>query len=115
VAHLFTPFHPAILRMIKSTVQAAHKANIPVAICGELAANPLATLLLIGLELDELSMAPLMLPEIKKIIRSSDFQQARQIAKGAFRYRTAAQVEDYLNRTMKKLFADLPVWFNREA
>ncbi len=115
VAHLFTPFHPAILRMIKSTVQAAHKANIPVAVCGEMAADPLATLLLIGLELDELSMAPLMLPEIKKIIRSGSFEQAREIARGAFRFRTAAQVEDYLNRTMKKLFADLPVWFSREA
>ncbi|HEX7342895.1 MAG TPA: putative PEP-binding protein, partial [bacterium] len=94
---------------------AAHKANIPVAVCGEMAADPLATLLLIGLELDELSMAPLMLPEIKKIIRSGSYEQAREIARGAFRFRTAAQVEDYLSRTMKKLFADLPVWFSREA
>jgi len=115
VAHLFTPYHPSIIRLIKTTVQAAHAANIPVAICGELAADPLATLLLVGLELDELSMAPLMLPEIKKIIRSTSFETARQVVKQVFRYQTAAEVEAFLTKTMKKMFADLPVWFGREA
>lgn len=114
VTHLFTPFHPAILRMIKSTVQAAHQAGIPVAICGELAGDPLATLMLVGLEIDELSMSPLLLPEIKKIIRSTDFEVARKVAQQAFRYSTAAEVEAYLVKVMKKLFADLPVWFARE-
>jgi phosphoenolpyruvate-protein phosphotransferase (PTS system enzyme I) len=114
VAHLFTPFHPAILRMIKSTVQAAHQAGIPVAVCGELASDPLATLLLVGLEVDELSMSPLLLPEIKKLIRSTDFETASKLAKQAFRYCTAAEVEEYLIKTMKKMFADLPVWFTRE-
>ena len=114
VTHLFTPYHPAILRMIKSTVQAAHQGGIPVAICGEMAGDPLATLLLVGLEVDELSMAPLLLPEIKKIIRSTSFETAHKVALKAFRYSTAAEVEAYLVKTMKKMFADLPVWFTRE-
>ncbi len=114
VTHLFTPFHPAILRMIKSTVRAAHDRGIPVAVCGELAGDPLATLLLVGLEVDELSMAPLILPEIKKIIRSTTFETAHKVAQQAFRYSTAEEVEDYLIHTMKKIFADLPVWFTRE-
>jgi phosphotransferase system enzyme I (PtsI) len=114
VTHLFTPFHPAILRMIKTTIQAAHQRGIPVSICGEMAGDPLATLLLVGLEIDELSMAPLLLPEIKKIIRSTNFETARKIARQAFRYHTAASVEEYLIKTMKKMFADLPVWFSRE-
>ncbi len=115
VTHLFTPFHPAILRMIRLTVKAAHSAGIPVAICGELAGDPLATLLLVGLELDELSMSPVVLPEIKKIIRSTHFKMAQRIAAQAFRYHTSVEVEAYLYRNMKKLFADLPVWFTKET
>jgi phosphotransferase system enzyme I (PtsI) len=114
VAHLYTGYHPAVLRMIRATVKAAHSANIPVSICGELAGDPLATLLLVGLELDELSMSPLLLPEIKKIIRSSSFETTRQIARQVFRFDTAVEVESFLMKIMKKLFADLPVWFSRE-
>lgn len=114
VAGLYTAYHPAVLMLIRSTVQAAQEAGIPVAICGELAGDPLATLLLVGMELDELSVSPVVLPEIKKIIRSTDFQTARDIAEGAFRYSTASEVQKYLLKTMKKLFADLPVWFTKD-
>ncbi len=115
VAHLYTPYHPAILRMIRQTVRAAHEAGIPVAICGELAGDPLATLLLVGMELDDLSVAPVVLPEIKKIIRASSFATAQRVARQASRYKTAAEVEAFLIKVMKKLFADLPVWFSHEG
>ncbi len=114
VAHLYTAYHPAVLRLIRTTVEAGHDVGIPVGLCGELAGDPLATLLLVGLELDELSVAPVVLPEIKKIIRSTDFSTAKEIAEKAFRYNTAGEVRAYLLRTMKKLFADLPVWFSRD-
>jgi phosphotransferase system enzyme I (PtsI) len=114
VAHLYTAYHPSVLILIKHTVEAAKKAGIPVAVCGELAGNPVATLLLVGLGLDELSVSPVVLPEIKKIIRSTDSDTAREVADKALTYSTAKEVERYLLRTMKKLFADLPVWFTKD-
>lgn len=113
VAQLYTAYHPAILRMIRSAVLAAHEAGIPVALCGEMAGDPLATLLLVGLELDELSVSPVVLPEIKKIIRSTNSETARNVAGQVFQYNTAEEVENHLMETMKELFADLPVWFTR--
>jgi len=112
IADLYSAYHPAVLKLIRLTVEAGHKANIPVAICGEMAGDPLAALLLVGLELDQLSMSPVVLPEIKKIIRSIDQKTAREIADKALTFHTSKDVEKYLLRTMKKLFADLPVWFN---
>lgn len=114
VAHLYTPYHPSILRMIQTTIAAAHETGIPVAICGEMAGDPLATLLLIGLGLDEFSVSPVVLPEIKKIIRSTNFGAAVEVAQKAFQYNTSKEVENYLTRTMKKQFADLPVWFSKD-
>ena len=114
VAQLYTPYHPAVLRMVRSTVEAGHEAGIPVAICGEFAGDPLATLLLVGLGLDELSVSPVVLPEIKKIIRSTDFKSARRVAERVYRYHTAGEVQNYLMKTVKKLFADLPVWFSKD-
>ncbi len=114
VAHLYTAYHPSVLILIKHTVEAAKKAGIPVAVCGELAGNPIATLLLVGLGLDELSVSPVVLPEIKKIIRSTDLATAREVAQKALTYATAKDVERYLLRTMKTLFADLPVWFTKD-
>jgi phosphotransferase system enzyme I (PtsI) len=113
IAQLYTPYHPAVLRMIRLTVDAAHEEGIPVALCGEMAGDPLATLLLVGLDLDELSASPVVLPELKKIIRSTSYETATEVAKRAFEYGTTQEVEDYLKATMKELFADLPVWFTR--
>lgn len=113
VAQLYTAYHPAVLRMVRSTVQAAHAAGIPVALCGELAGDPLATLLLVGLDLDELSVSPVVLPEIKKIIRSTNYKMAQDVAEQVFQYNTAGDVENHITNTMKELFADLPVWFTR--
>ncbi|MFH1735679.1 MAG: phosphoenolpyruvate--protein phosphotransferase [bacterium] len=114
VAHLYTGYHPAVLQLLNNTVEAAHKAGIPVACCGELAGDPLATLLLVGLGLDELSVSPVVLPEIKKIIRSIHSDTAREVAQKALTFNTPREVKRYLLRTMKKLFADLPVWFTRD-
>jgi phosphotransferase system enzyme I (PtsI) len=68
VADLYEPYHPAVLRLIQFTAAAAWRANIPVSVCGEMAGDPLATPLLLGLGLRELSMAPLRLPAVKQQI-----------------------------------------------
>ena len=80
VAHLFDSFHPAVLRMVRATVEAGHRAGIPVAMCGELAGKPDAAPLLIGLGLDELSMNAPSVPEVKAAIRKLSAEACRNFA-----------------------------------
>jgi phosphotransferase system enzyme I (PtsI) len=75
VSHLFDPLHPSVLRLIKMTIDAAHRHNIPVGMCGEMAGDPRYTRLLLGLGLREFSMQPGALLEVKKIVRDSDLPQ----------------------------------------
>jgi len=77
VGYLYDSFHPAVLTLIKMTVDAAKQYDIPVSVCGELAGHSAATDLLIGLGVDELSVAPSMLLEVKKRIRESNYQKAK--------------------------------------
>lgn len=76
VADLYNPFHPAVLRLIQFTAAAAWRANIPVSLCGEMAGDPRAAPLLLGLGLRELSMVPLRLPAVKQEIRQLAMPQA---------------------------------------
>jgi phosphoenolpyruvate-protein phosphotransferase (PTS system enzyme I) len=76
VAHMYDPLHPAVLRMIKQVVEAGHAAAIDVELCGEMAGDPLCLPLLLGLGLDELSMHPLAIPYIKRMIRNSTAEEA---------------------------------------
>ena len=70
VAYLYEPFHPGVLRLIRMTIENAHARGIPVGMCGELAGDPLATVVLLGLGLDSFSMGPIGIPLIKRIVRS---------------------------------------------
>jgi phosphotransferase system enzyme I (PtsI) len=76
VADLYEPFHPAVLRLIQFTAAAAWRANIPLSLCGEMAGDPQATSLLLGLGLRELSMAPPRLPAVKQEITRTSIQNA---------------------------------------
>jgi phosphotransferase system enzyme I (PtsI) len=80
VADIFDPFHPAVLRLMQLTVQSAHNQGITVGICGELAGHAAATELLIGLDIDELSVAPPLLLELKKRIRKTVYSHAQKLA-----------------------------------
>jgi phosphotransferase system enzyme I (PtsI) len=83
VASLYRPEHPAVLRLIKMTVDAANRRGIPVGLCGEMASVIIYTALLVGLGVDSLSVAPpQMLPEIKKLIRSLSYADAQKLAEG---------------------------------
>ena len=77
LASRFTPFHPAVLQLMRRTVDAGREAGLEVSVCGELAANPLGVYLLLGLGISVLSVAPSALPEIKKVIRSVPASDAR--------------------------------------
>jgi phosphotransferase system enzyme I (PtsI) len=77
LAHLFNPFHPAVVRLINHVAKVGQEAGIEVAVCGELAAHPLGAFLLIGMGIPSLSVGPSALAEIKKVIRSIHQDKAR--------------------------------------
>lgn len=103
VAYLYEPAHPGVLRLIKNIIDVGHRAGIWVGMCGEMAGDPLFTLILLGLGLDEFSMPSIMIPEIKHIIRSVNMAQARQIAEEAVSLPTASEVESFVNRKFQEL------------
>ena len=80
IAHLYEPTHPAILRLIKNTVDAAHAHKVWVSVCGEMAGDPVLVPLLLGLGVDELSAAPPLLAQIKYLIRRLKLSDAQQLA-----------------------------------
>ncbi|HTF34988.1 MAG TPA: phosphoenolpyruvate--protein phosphotransferase [Myxococcota bacterium] len=91
VAHLYDPLHPAVLALIDRSVRAAARAGIPVSLCGEMASNPLAVPLLVGLGIGELSGTPSSVPVVKEIVRALDAGAAAEAARSAL---DAATVED---------------------
>jgi len=97
VSYLGEAFHPAILRFLKKTIDAAHERGIMSAMCGELAGNPEATCLLLGLGLDEFSMAASSIPRIKEIIRSCSLKACKALATDALRARSIEEVRSLLN------------------
>jgi phosphotransferase system enzyme I (PtsI) len=104
VSYLYEPLHPAILRIIRGVVQLALQANIPVAICGEMAAEPAYALVLLGLGLNEFSMNPVAIPKVKKILRMVRFEETRSLVEELFRFPTALEIECYVRNWMAERF-----------
>jgi len=105
IADLFEPFHPGVLRLIRMVIESGHKQGISVGMCGELAADPVATIILLGLGLDELSMNALSIPKIKKLVRRISFSQAEELVSRVMEMRTSKEIEAfvkaYLERELK--------------
>lgn len=106
IAHLFLPFHPGVLRLIKLVADNAHAAGITVGMCGEMAADPAAAVLLLGLGLDEFSMSPVGLPRIKKILRGLTLEEAKNVANKALEYSDPGEIEKFLKSYLRGLFND---------
>ena len=106
VSYLYEPLHPAILRIIRGVVQSAHQAGIPVAICGEMAAEPAYALILLGLGLDEFSMNPVSIPKVKKVLRMSRFEETRSLVEQLFQFPTASEIESFVRSWMAKRFPE---------
>lgn len=96
VSEFFDSFHPAVLQLIKFTIDAAQKNNIPVGICGELAGHAAATTLLIGLGIDELSVSPSTLLELKSRVRSIDYNSAKDLANVVLNLNSYTEVRQLL-------------------
>ena len=96
IASLYNPCHPAVLRLVASIIDAAHDNDIWVGVCGAMAAHPLSACILLGLGVDELSMSPIDIPEIKSLIRSADYQELKTITREALDLPTSEEIMRFL-------------------
>jgi len=96
VADLSNAFFPAVLRLVREVIRAAHKEGKWVGMCGELAGEPLALPILLGLELDEFSMNPPMVPLAKQIIRNLDTCEMKEIADQTLELESPADIQAFI-------------------
>jgi phosphotransferase system enzyme I (PtsI) len=106
VAGLFCPAHPAVLGLIRDVIRAASRHSIGVSVCGEMAGEPLYTLLLLGLGLTTFSMSGTDVPEVKKIIRSTTMDHARTVARKVMSFDSERQVMHYLREETRKIIPE---------
>jgi phosphotransferase system enzyme I (PtsI) len=92
IAHLYEPTHPAIVRLIKATIDAARRNKILVSVCGEMAGDPVMTPLLLGLGIDELSVAPPLVPQVKFMIRRLKLSEAQALAEFALNSESGVEI-----------------------
>ncbi len=107
VAYLYEPTHPAILRLIKNTIDVAHRYGIWAGICGNMGGNPLMTPLLLGLGIDELSVNPGQVPVVKDAIRRVTYSAAREVAEAALSFQSAMDVQDLSRQFTKKIAPEI--------
>jgi phosphotransferase system enzyme I (PtsI) len=104
VANLYDPLHPAVLRLIKQVADNAQAAGIPVSICGEMAADPVAAVLLLGLGVRLFSVSPAQIPELKEVVRAADMATAQQVAGDSLALTSGIEVRAHVEATMKQVF-----------
>lgn len=92
ISHLYNPMSPAVLNLIKQVIDASHAEGKWTGMCGELAGDERATLLLLGMGLDEFSMSPIAIPRIKKLIRNTHYEDAKTLAELALTQPTATEL-----------------------
>jgi phosphotransferase system enzyme I (PtsI) len=106
VAHLYEPLHPAVLRVLESLMAMAREYDVPVTMCGEMAADPLTAMMLLGFGMEELSMNAVAIPLIKNVIRKVKRSDAEWILKRALQLRTAREVEEFTFEQQMSLFPE---------
>ncbi|MBO8162026.1 MAG: phosphoenolpyruvate--protein phosphotransferase [Thermosipho sp. (in: Bacteria)] len=103
LSELYDPYNPAILRLIKNIIDASHKAGKWTGMCGEMAGEPRAALILLGMGLDEFSMSAVSIPRVKKVIRSITKRQAEDITKKVLNMKSSVEICDYLDKELEKI------------
>ena len=96
ISHLYNPMSPSVLGLIKQVIDASHAEGKWTGMCGELAGDERATLLLLGMGLDEFSMSAISVPHIKKLVRSVSYQEAKALADEALQKPTTAEIEQLI-------------------
>ncbi len=94
VSYLYKPLHPSVLRLLKFIIEAAHKEGKEITVCGEMAADPLSAIALLGLGLKKFSMNPIFIPRIKKALRSVEHKTVKRVIQKAMTLRTAQEIEE---------------------
>ncbi len=107
VNYLYEPLHPAVLRLIKSTVDAAHSAGIPVSMCGEMAGREIYTPILLGMGIDILSTNAFAISHVKEMARKVDLDQCRRIAEHVFHMKTAGEIYAFMDQEIVGKSPDL--------
>lgn len=102
ISHLYNPMSPSVLKLIKQVIDASHAEGKWTGMCGELAGDERATLLLLGMGLDEFSMSAISIPTIKKIIRNANFKDAETLAEQALNQPTAKELMDLVETFIKE-------------
>ena len=100
IGQLYEPLHPAVLRLIKQVIDASHKEGKLTGMCGEMAGDPMATMILLGLGLDEFSMSATAIPMIKAVLRSVTVDECRHMAAKALTLGSAKEIAAYVTRIM---------------
>ncbi|MBW2029152.1 MAG: phosphoenolpyruvate--protein phosphotransferase [Deltaproteobacteria bacterium] len=113
VAYMYQPFHPAIIRMIKQVVDIAKGTGISVALCGEMAADPMCAYLLLGMGVDELSMNSRGIPLIKKLVRSISLEETRADVGDVALFETAREIREFVMERMGP-FLESPEYRNSQ-
>ena len=103
VATLYCPMHPAVLQLLSRVAKSAKRAKIDISICGEMASEPEVTPLLLGMGFRTLSLAPPMIPEVKKVIRSVSIEYCRRLARKALGFDTDSQTVNFLRDEFRKI------------
>ena len=96
VSYLYKPLHPSILRLIRFVIETAQKKGKEVTVCGEMAADPLSAIVLLGFGLKKFSMNPIFIPRVKKALRSVEYKTAKKIVQKAMSLKTAQEIEEYI-------------------
>jgi phosphotransferase system enzyme I (PtsI) len=96
ISHLYDPFNPGVLRLISNVIEQGHRHHIHVGMCGEMASDPMATLLLLGMGLDDFSMSAASIPAIKNIIISHSMDEAKEIYKNVMEMDNSTEIVTYL-------------------
>ena len=102
VAHLYQPLHPAVLRTLAYLVRVAETEKVPLELCGEMAADPLQAIAVIGLGIRTLSLVPASIPLVKNAIRSIDLERVRSLMREAMKLTSASEVEELLARELPR-------------
>jgi phosphotransferase system enzyme I (PtsI) len=107
IAHLYQPTHPAVLRLLKMIADAAHDHNLWVGVCGEMAGDIALTPLLLGLGMDELSTAAILVPRVKRAVQSLTIPECRELVEETFKLDTASEILARCLQLADKRYGDL--------
>ncbi len=106
VAHLYSSADPAVLRLIRTVIQDAHKAQIDVSVCGEMASEPEYVMLLLGMGIRTISLTAPMIPEIKQIVRSVTIEDCNKVARKVLGMNSERQISSYLRAAARKILPE---------